>query len=108
MRVETKLFDEKGATICNTRKGENSAFFYFDFEVIPRPGEMVLIHGDAGGFYVVSEVSHIIAKGRSCPFVVLEKLNGQTRQSVLQRHGWIPGDEATPNAFELVQSAMEN
>jgi hypothetical protein len=109
VRVEAKLLND-GMLISNPspRKGENPSFFFLDFETIPRAGEMVILHDAPGGNYVVTDVVHEVMKGRSHPLLVLELLKDQTRQSVLQNHGWLPGDEAKSSAFEIARIALEN
>lgn len=109
MRVEAKLLND-GMLISNPspRKGENPSFFFLDFETIPRPGEMVILHDAPGGNYVVTEVVHEVMKSRSHTLLILELLKDQTRQSVLQKHGWLPGDEDKPNAFEIASGNLNN
>ena len=88
--------------------GQSPLFFFVDFESIPRVGEMVILHDAPGGNYVVTGVVYEVMKNRSRPLLVLELLKDQTRQSVLQKHGWLPGDEAKPSAFEIERIALEN
>ena len=110
MRIETKLID-KGIPLINKSpaKGENPAFFYFNFEVLPKVGEMVLIqYGSGKGIFIVVAVVHEIFLEGSQPILVMEKWEEETRHSILERYGWITGEETKPSAIEIERIYIDN
>lgn len=110
MKIETKIFSN-GETVSNKnfRKGENPLFFYFDFDTIPQVGETIIMQDSPGGMFIVAAVIHCVTNGKGFPNMVWEKIESDTtRQSVLERYGWLKGQEMKPNAFENERLAIEN
>ena len=109
MTVEVKLIDKGTIFQEEGRSVGNPAFHAFQFDVLPRVGELVLLHDYPGGFFIVVAVVHAQPQGESIhPIVLMEKWTNQKRQTILENYGWLPGKELGSSAFDVERVWIDN